>query len=123
MTSIATNDTQSTTRQAGKREPGGLQLPPRVPGKTRSIKDLKGCLAGRVPAPTKEEIRQAVKAEEEFNKRKSGGLKLPPRVSGKPRSIKDLQGCLAGEGPPMTIEEMKQAVAAAVVQKYLRSFA
>jgi len=125
MTSIATNDKQTIADKARKHVSSGLQLPPRVPGKPRSIKDLQGCLAGRIPPPTKKEIRQAVAAEEEFNHRKPGGLNLPPHVPGKPRSIKDLEGCLAGrrEGPPLTIEEMKQAVADAVVQKYLRSFA
>jgi hypothetical protein len=127
MTSIATNNNQAVAKKtvtAGEHQSSRLHLPLHVPGKRRSIKDLYGCLAGRVPPPTKEEIRQAVEAEEEFNSRKPGVLNLPPRIPGKPCSIKDMYGCLADSDiPPMTVEDTKQAVAEAVVQKYLRTFA
>jgi len=127
MTTMATNTNQAVaknTATAGEHQSSRLHLPPQVPGKRRSIKDLHGCLAGRVPPPTKEEVRRAVEAEEEFNSRKPGILNLPPRIPGKPCSIKDMYGCLAdSEVPPMTVEDMKQAVAEAVVKKYLRTFA
>ncbi|WP_019450073.1 hypothetical protein [Cupriavidus sp. BIS7] len=127
MTSMATNTNQvvaKTTAKAAEHQSSRLHLPPHVPGKRRSIKDMHGCLAGRVPPPTKEEIKRAVEAEEAFNSRKPGVLNLPPRIPGKTCSIKDMYGCLADNDiPPMTVEDMKQAVAEAVVQKYLRTFA
>jgi hypothetical protein len=121
MTSMAKITNQAVaenTAKAGEHQSSRLHLAPHVPGNRRSIKDMYGCLAGRVPPPTKEEIRQAVEAEEEFNSRKPGVLNLPQRIAGKPCSIKDMYGCLANSDiPPMTVEDMKQAAAEAVVQK------
>jgi hypothetical protein len=125
MATIATNANHAVaTKTSEQRDSSGPHLASHGSGKRRSIKDLHGCLAGRVPPPTKEEIKQAVEAEEAFNSRKPGVLNLPPRVPGKTCSIKDMYGCLADSDiPPMTVEDMKQAVAEAVVQKYLRTFA
>jgi len=125
MTTMATNNNRAVvTKTSEQRDSSGFHPAPHGSGKRRSIKDLYGCLAGRVPPPTKEEIRQAVEAEEEFNSRKPGVLNLPPRIPGKTCSIKDMYGCLADSDiPPMTVEDMKQAAAEAVVQKYLRTFA
>ncbi len=101
-----------------------------------SIKDLKGCLAGRMPAPTAEEIAAAV-ASAEARKRAgescgnggNGGASkprlLPKLAPGQTCSIKDLKGCLAGRGrhSATSIEEMNEVIVQAVLERYLRSFA
>lgn len=101
-------------------------LPSPEPVRTRTIKDLKGCLAGRRPPPTAEEIRQAVaQAEESDNKvDPTISLGLPPLEPGQTCSVKALAGCLAGrrKGPAPTQEELEEAIAEAVWSRYLRSF-
>jgi hypothetical protein len=107
-----------------------------------SIKDLKGCLAGRMPAPTAAEIAAAVaSAEARAHACQSGGngrngpdggdgsaskpRLLPKLAPGQACSIKDLKGCLAGRGrhSATSIEEMNEVIAQAVLERYLRSFA
>ncbi|GJG98770.1 hypothetical protein [Cupriavidus pauculus] len=99
-------------------------MPPPAPasGKRYSIKDLKGCLAGRRPAPTREEIDQAVTEADAKRRRNAAEVDFTP---GKSRSIGDLKGCLAGrvQGVAPTAEEIKGAIAESICNRYLRSFA
>lgn len=54
---------KETTPQDGTKMQAARRLPKLAPGQTCSIKDLKGCLAGRGPgpAPTIEEMNDTVK--------------------------------------------------------------
>lgn len=99
--------------------------PPPLPaagGRRYSIKDLKGCLAGRRPAPTREEIDQAVAEADARCSRNTAGADFTPGGNG---SIGDLKGCLAGrtQGVAPTIGEIKDAIAQSAWNRYLRSFA
>lgn len=99
-------------------------------GKTSSLRDLKGCLAGRKSPPTEQEIATAIANAQDAGEKRNGGTApvqrfLPKRAPGQPCSIKDLKGCLAGrgKGPVPSIEEMDEVIAHAIWERYLRSFA
>ncbi len=97
-------------------------------GETCSIMDLKGCLAGRRPPPSREEIAQAVaeaEARDMVDADPTVTLGLPPLAPGQTCSIMDLKGCLAGRhsGPPLTDDDIDEAIDAEICARYLRSFA
>lgn len=99
-----------------------------APGETCSIMDLKGCLAGRRPPPSRQDVAQAVDDAESPDKHDADPtttLGLPPLAPGQTCSIMDLKGCLAGrrQGSPLTDDEIEAAIDAEVCARYLRSFA
>ena len=104
-----------------------LDQPTSIALDCHAIRNLKGCLSGRVPAPTRQDIQQAVAAAQarENQSARLPALRLPPLEPGEACSIKDLKGCLAGRrtGPHPTIEDMDEAMGREAWASYLRSLA